>query len=402
MFYMQAKRVIIVGGGFGGVETARHLAGVPGIDVVLISEHTHLEYYPGVFRLMKGAPSEFVEIPLSDIFVDEKNITIIQSTVTSIDPVAKSVTLSDGVVHTADYLVLSVGSQSTYFNIPGVEATTLPLRRGADVRGLMRHAEHLFKSHATAPREEQVVAFRFVVVGGGPSGVELAAELADYTRELAHTYNVHPSLITIDLIESKERVLGMLPVGVSEAAERRLRNLGVSLHRNRTVVRNDSWTIELTDSHLGARSVIWTAGVEVRQEAKAIPGFEYGARGRIVVNQFMEAKGHLGVYAIGDISDTPYSGLAQTAIRQAICVARNIRRELRGRSKQAIVHKTAAFAIPLGMNHGIFGIGNWYITGYFAWLMRSIIDFKYISSITSIPWVIKHLIIPTVFKKKDK
>lgn len=394
------KHVIIVGGGFAGVRAAQRLARhSDSVRVTLISDHQHLEYYPGVFRVMHGAPRVFAEIPYSDIFRG-LSVETITGEVAHVAPHEKSVTMADGTVIAGDYLMLAMGSQATYFNIPGAEQTTLPLRRTADVLSLMHHAEHMFKTHATASKEEQVVALRFVVIGGGPSGVELAAELVHYTQSLAKKYSVHPSLITIDIIEARDRLLGMLPESASHFAQRRLRLLGVNIHLNRTLIKNESWTLELSDSNIGARTVIWTAGIEVRETAKNISGFEYGAKGKIVVDQFMQAKGCAGVYIAGDIADTPYSGLAQTAMRHADTIVTNIVRDMRGMTKRAIVHRQNAFAIPLGTGYGLFGRGNWVMTGYIPWLMRSVIDFVYLTGVTSLGWVWRNLIVGSIRHKR--
>lgn len=399
---MNTKRIIIVGGGFAGIETALALLRSnkgKKFTVTLVSDQAHFEYYPGVFRIMRGAPTTFSQIPLSDIF-DRfgANFELVIDQVASIDVVAKKVTTKSGKEFSGDYLVLATGSQANYFNIEGIEQTTMPLRRGSDVMALMKHAEHMFATHVTAPKEEQVVALRFVIIGGGPSGVELASELAYFTWKLSKKYNIDHSFVTIDLVEAREKLLSMLPQKVSDYTLARLRKLGVNFLFNRTVVKNNSWTLQLADSHLGARTVVWTAGIEVSEISKTIQGLTYGARNKVSVTSNLEAVGVQKVFVAGDIADTAGSGLAQGAIAHGKLIAQNILKQEAGKDMVVYKPQTFASAVPLGNWYAIFSYKNLVLTGAIPWLLRSAIDLHYLLHITSFGWVWKNIIKKTCRK----
>jgi NADH dehydrogenase len=398
---MNTKSVLIIGGGFAGVEAALFILNNSSLDITLVSDRLHLEYYPAVFRIMRGAPRSFAEIPLVEIFkkyIKQERIRIVNEATVKVDVIAKKVVVAGGKEFAGDYLVLATGSQANYFNIEGVEQTTMPLRRAADVVSLMKHAEHMFATHVTAPKEEQVVALRFVIIGGGPSGVELASELAFYTKELSQKYKIDHSYVTIDLVEAREKLLSVLPQKVSDYTLARLRKLGVNFLFNRTVVKNNSWTLQLADSHLGARTVVWTAGIEVSEISKKIEGLTYGQKNKISVTENLEAVGQNDVFVAGDIADTAGSGLAQGAIAHGKIIGQNIVRRLHRRELLPYKASMFASAVPLGNWYAVFSYKNLVLTGPVPWLLRSVIDFHYLLRVTSFRWIWKNVIKPTCKK----
>jgi NADH dehydrogenase len=239
-----------------------------------------------------------------------------------------------------------------------------------------------------------------VIIGGGPSGVELASELAYFTCELSRKYKIDHSFVTIDLVEAREKLLSMLPQKVSDYTLARLRKLGVNFLFNRTVMKNNSWTLQLADSHLGARTVVWTAGVEVSEVAKKIEGLTYGAKNKISVTANLEAVGVQKVFVAGDISDAAGSGLAQGAIAHGKLIAQNILKQEAGKGMVAYKPKTFASAVPLGNWYAIFSWKNLVLTGPLPWLLRSLIDLHYLLHVAGCNWVWKNIVMKTCKKSK--
>lgn len=378
-------KVIIVGGGFAGVTCALRLArqAPTAIQITLVSANPDFEYYPRLHTFMRGADHRApAEIPLTNLF-QGMPITYIEGQVTAVDPVAKKVTLSNGTELTADAIVLALGSQTDFFGIEGLSDMSFSLKSVADATRLSVHVEEMFADYARVEGPERIVGLHFVVVGGGPAGVDLAGELAARTRTLCRQYQINDSLVTVDIIEAAPRLLPMMPERVSRRVERRLQTMGVHVYLNRNMVREGSWTAYFQDMTLGAKTVVWTAGVTTNRLYQSIPGFEIAKRkGRVVVTETLEAKGFPGVFIAGDAADTLYAGLAQTAIHDGAFIADVIADRVSGSTKtRAYKPKPVAYNIGVGPRWSVLKIGPIVIFGVLASLARHAIDFRFFSSI---------------------
>ncbi len=377
---MEKQHVVIIGGGFGGIRTALNLANKSICKVTLISDNPHFEYYPGLHKMLGIGGKAVVSIPLSDIFKDT-GVAVIIERVTSIDAAQRQVTLVSGTVIYGDSLVLAFGSQTEYFNIEGLDDMAYGFKSVAEAQTLRSHIESMFEKHAHAEKAESVVGLHMVIVGGGPNGVDLAGELSVLSSKLAHLHGIDTSLITIDLIEGGSRVLGMLPEKVSHHVERRLRSMGVTLLLNRELQKQGSWTVTLKDMTLGAKTLVWTAGVRANDLVKNISGAILGKRNRVAVDEYLQLKGIPDVYAIGDIADTPYSGLAQTAIYDGAYVAGVIGCKVSGKTPAAYVPVPNAFNIGCGPYWSVMMVGKVVMYGFVPYIIRTLIDIKFFSSI---------------------
>ncbi len=236
-----------------------------------------------------------------------------------------------------------------------------------------------------------MVALHFAIVGAGASGVELAGDLAAYARRAAKKHNLPASLVTIDLIEAAPRVLPQFSETVSRRVEARLRKLGIHILLNRTLVKGDAWSVFLKDMTLGAKTIVWTAGVKTHDLVQNFPNVEYSKKKRLVVNEYLELPQHNNVYALGDIADTRYAGLAQTALVDGSFVAKNIVRRLQNKPLRAYTPQPVAHDIPVGPGWGVIVIQGVPLFGRIAWWMRQLIDIKFFSSILPIGKVISIL-----------
>ncbi len=380
------QKVIIVGGGFGGIRTALDLAKKSGFEIILISKSPDFEYYPGLHKLIGLHKLVTVKVPLETIFKD-KTVSVIIDTVTTIDLIEKKVTTNNN-SYTGDFLVLALGSQTEYFGIAGLPEMAYGFKSIHEAVVLRNHVENLFASHTKTEKTETVMGLHMVIVGAGPNGVDLAGELAGFTKYLSKKYNIPESFITIDLIEAGPRVLGMMSESVSHQVEARLRILGVNILCNRDLKKEGSWTITLADMTLGAKTLIWTAGIISNELVTKIQGLKLGRRNRVAVDEYLQAKNDIqvfnNVFCIGDIADTQYSGLAQTALSDASYVARIISNECLGKKSETYSAKPAAYNIGVGPKWSVLVMGSFELFGFIPFLVRTLIDIKFFLSILSI------------------
>jgi NADH dehydrogenase len=385
------QKVIIVGGGFGGIRTALDLAKKPGFDITLISSNENFEYYPGLHKMLGVDETVTVQVPLATIFKD-KNVKIVIDTVTAINPEEKSVATTKEQFK-ADFLVLALGSQTEYFGIAGLPEMAYGFKSVDEAKRLRNHIEEMFAKHAKSEKTETVVGLHMVVVGAGPNGVDLAGELAALDKYLAKKYGIPESFITIDLIEAGPRVLGVMSERVSHRVEKRLRNLGVNVLCNRDLKKEDSWTVTFADMTFGTKTLIWTAGIISNELVTKIPGFILGKRNRIAVDDHLQAKKadsvFKDVFCIGDIADTQYAGLAQTALADGAYVAQTISQECNGKSSQNYSPVPVAYNIGVGPRWSVLVMGSFESFGLFAYMMRTLIDIKFFLSILPIREVYK-------------
>jgi NADH dehydrogenase len=248
---------------------------------------------------------------------------------------------------------------------------------------LRSHIDVLFDKHCASEKitAECVVGLHFVVVGAGPNGVDLAGELATLTKDLCRKKNFPESAVTIDIIEGASGVLPMMPKTVQDIATKRLRKLGVNVLCNRQLQKQGNWTITLADMTLGAKTLIWTAGTTGNELVTKIPNIVLQKKNKVTVNGNLEIDQYTDCFVAGDIADTQFSGLAQTAIHNGNYIAQVIHNRLRGKETTAYVPKPVAYNIGVGHGWSITKVGNVVISGKLSSMLRKIIDLKYFVSI---------------------
>ncbi len=384
----QLKKVVIVGGGFAGIQTALDLSkkhASKDLEITLISDRENFEYYPALHGYLSiDGPVPYHTIPLVDIF-SRRGVNVIIEKVITCDLDLKTVTLESGSIVTADYVVLALGSQSTFFGIGGLSAMAFPFQNVSHAKKLREHIQTLFEKHCSGKdTADCVVGLHFVVVGAGPNGVDLAGELSTYSKYLCEKHNLTESLVTVDIIEGAPGVLPMMPKNVQDIATKRLRELGVNVLCNRQLMKQGSWTIALADMTLGAKTLIWTAGTTGNELVTKIPDIVLQKKNRITLNQYLEIEKYPDCFVTGDIADTKFSGLAQTAIHDGAYVASAISAKLKGKTISAYVPKPVAYNIGVGHGWSITKVGDVVISGKISSWLRKIIDLKYFLSILPI------------------
>ncbi len=380
-------KVVVVGAGFAGIAALQRLrASAVSAEITLVTKKDIFEYYPALYKLVTGALAIEVSVPLSKI-KGLGGVSICLDPLAAVDPSREVIRLESGKELVYDYLVLALGSETNYFNIPGLPELSLSFKSVKEAFRLKRHFCNLFADAATLPTKEAVAKLHTVIVGAGPSGVELAGDLTHYLRDLAKITGIDPSLVTIDLIESAPRVLAAMSENVSKKAERRLRALGVNIYTNRAVTSQDIFSVSMGGMQLQSSTVIWTAGTKISDVYRSIPGVTLTEKGRVAVDDHLALPSSNHIFIVGDGASTPRSGLAQTAIHDGAYIGAHIANLIEGKRSPAYQPPSVSYVIPIGNFWAIFVHGKAFVSGFLPWLLRSAIDFRYFLSIVPLWYV---------------
>ena len=389
--------LLVIGGGFGGVRLAQGAAKA-GLSVCLITDKSYFEYYPAIYRIVIGAEPSTVTIPLADMRYADR-VTCIVDPVTAIHLVTKSVTCASGNIYAGKKLCIALGVTNSYFGIPGMEEHSFGFKSISKAHHLHDRVKELFARHHNSDIDEQLMAFHFVIAGGGVSGVELAGELIDHARALAESYKIPASRVSVTIVESNPTVVPTLPPRAQRAITRKLENKGVRILCNRKVVESKAWTVTLSDMTIAAKTVIWAAGVASHPLLTATPALPLSLKKKIIVDEYLGVQGFDGVFALGDCADTQFSGLAQTADKQGVYLAKQINADNKmHHQKTAFVQKSIAYVVPIGFGFGVFVYNTIVIAGVLPWLLRFVIDMKFYFSLLPFRHALK--IVRDMMRKK--
>lgn len=358
--------VTIVGGGFGGVKTALQLAKNPDNQITLISDKPDFQYYPALYDTATGHRHLESWVPLGEIFANKDNIHVILDSIEKVDPEKKTITGASGAMYPYQQLVLALGAVTTYFGIEGLDTYAFGIKSEQEIKRLK---EHLYREMG----EKRQIDKHYVVVGGGPTGVELASSLGTYLERLRVYHGLPSRKIHIDLVEAAPRVLPRMSEATSRAVEQRLKKLGVRVETGKMVQSATKDTLMVSGKPIKSQTVIWTSGVANHPFYKNnSEHFELAKNGKVVVDDYMRTKD--GIYVIGDNAATPYSGLAQVALHDAIFVAANLERQRQGRSLKSYRAVMPPVVVPVGENWAVFEWKKLRLSGWIAALIRRVAD----------------------------
>lgn len=398
MHIQQNKNIVIVGGGFAGIKCALELEKkkLPNVKITLISDKQHFEYYPRIYRAVTGESPLEVCICLSDIFKN-KNVDVCIDEISNIDT-EKKIVSSSNKNYKYDDLVLCLGSETVYFGIEGLEERAFGFKSINEALSLKKHLHKMFDVYLSSNKEDLVSRLHIVIVGGGPSGVELAGRLTHYMKILSLNHGMDNNFVTIDIVESSSRLMPYLPERLSKKVYDRLHKLGVNIFLNRTVVRSDVDEITMKDMSVKSNTLIWTSGSRTNSFYKKIPGLNFHNKNKVIVDEYLNVFDIEGLYIGGDAAFTKYSGFAQTAIYDGKFIAKNLDRKYRGLIEKKYRPKKVGFAIPIGDGWAAVGVGNFYMYGFLAYIVRELIDIEFFLSIMSFKKVM-HIFF---FKRNEK
>jgi NADH dehydrogenase len=385
--------VVIIGGGFGGLYAALHLKRAPVRLTLLDRRNFHL-FQPLLYQVATGGLSPAnIAAPLRAVLKKQKNARVLLAEVVDLDVAGRKVLLSDGQLD-YDQLIVATGSRHHYFGHEEWEKLAPGLKTIEDATEIRRRILLAFEA---AERETDPELRRtwltFVVVGGGPTGVELAGtlgELANYTlRDNFRTIN--PADARILLLEGTERILPPYPPELSAKAARSLERLGVTIQTGTivTAVEPDAVTIRRGErtERIPARTVLWGAGVQASPLGRALArasGAELDRAGRVVVQPDLTLPGHPEVFVIGDLahfrdpSGQPLPGVAPVAMQQGKYVAQFIQRRLRGGDLPPFRYRDKGSLATIGRAAAVADLGWVRISGFFAWLLWLFIHILYL------------------------
>ncbi len=374
-----AKHVVIIGGGFGGITAAREFKRAP-VRLTMIDRRNHHLFQPLLYQVATAAlnPSDIAS-PIRRILRGQRNASVILGEASSIDTRQKIVHLLDGEV-AYDYLIVATGATHSYFGhdewlepAPGLKT----LEDAVEIR------RRVLVAYEAAEREidEQEIAnwMTFVIIGGGPTGVEMAGALAEISRRVLERdfRRIDPSKARIVLIEAGPKLLPAMSPESSASAALQLKRLGVEIITDSPVTAVDDRGVTHAGIRLESRTAIWAAGVAASPLGKAIAATTNATldrAGRVMVNQDLSVPGCDGVFVIGDLASIksdgkPVPGLSPAAIQEGRHAAKNIVRLMRGEATLPFHYRDKGTLATIGKAAAVADIAGLHLSGLVAWLM---------------------------------
>jgi NADH:ubiquinone reductase (H+-translocating) len=369
--------VVIVGAGFGGLETAQRLKNAP-VQITLIDRQNYHLFQPLLYQVaIAGLVPSQIAYPLRTIFRKQKNLTFQMGEVTSIDFEGRYIR-SNGSVIAYDYLVLSVGGQTNFFGLQAVEENGFQLKSIENATGTRNHLLRMFeRASREVDPDVRKALLTFVVVGGGPTGVETAGALAELiTHVMTKDYpQMNLSEVRVLLIEATGTVMPAYPDGLRKATVRLLEGKNVEILLNTRLTDYNGRRVAFADgSHVDAHTLIWTAGVRSAKITDSL-GVQQAAAGRVRVESTLQLLQHPEVFVIGDAAyvedekGQPLPMLATVAQQQAKTAARNLQKILRREKLEPFRYKDPGLLATIGRNAAVARIWGLSFSGFIAWVI---------------------------------
>ena len=380
------KRVVIVGGGLGGLELAFKLVGSD-FQVVLVDKNNYHQFPPLIYQVASaGLEPSSISFPFRRLFQGQKDFFFRMAEVKAVDAAGKKIATSVGDIH-YDYLVLAAGARTNFFGNKEIEAATLPMK---SVSEAMRLRNTILRNLEKAETEEDPVRrqalMNIAVVGGGASGVEIAGAVAEMKKNiLARDYpDLDASQMHIYLVNAGKRLLAAMDPVSSARAERDLKELHVHIRQPQFATEYKDGILKTSAGlEIPARTVIWVSGI-CANTIEGLPAESIGHAGRILTDRFCRVKGVQDVFAIGDQSliegdeDYPlgHPQLAQVAMQQAKTVAENLKAAQKGLAGKPFKYRNLGVMATIGRNHAVAEIGGRKFGGFAAWVLWLVVHLR--------------------------
>ncbi|MFO0723038.1 MAG: NAD(P)/FAD-dependent oxidoreductase [Myxococcota bacterium] len=371
---MTQPRVVIIGGGFGGLAAARALAQAP-VEITLLDRRNHHLFQPLLYQVATGGLSAAeIAMPIRKILRSQPNVTVLLGDAVRIDVERRAVVLADGEL-SYDFLIVATGASHAYFGHDDWEPYAPGLKSIEDAFEIRRRVFFAFEAaeRATDP-EERRAWLSFAVVGGGATGVELAGALAEIARRtLAGDFRrIDTKSAEITLIEGIDRVLTAFSPKLSQHAERDLEALGVRVRKNQRVTGIDAEGVLLGEERLRAKTVLWAAGVQGSSLGRSL-GAPLAKNGQVEVEPDLTIPRRPEVYVIGDLASIVTDGqrvpgVAQGAMQMGALAAHNIERTMAGQPRQRFRYVDRGIMATIGRSAAVARVGKLEFSGFLAWM----------------------------------
>jgi len=369
------SRVVIVGGGFGGLRAARGLLGEP-VQIIIVDRKNHHTFQPLLYQVATAglSPGEIAS-PIRSIFRDDSNVISLLEEVQDFNLAHRIVKTSEQNIP-YDYLVVAAGATHAYFGHDDWERYAPGLKTIEDALEIRRRILLAFElAERQAVAGEATEPLHFVVVGGGPTGVELAGTLAEITRHvLSQEFrSIDPTRARILLLEGGPRVLPAYAEDLSRSAEEQLRRLGVEVHTNAMVTKVEPGAVIFGQTRIVAPVILWAAGVAASPLGKKL-GVPCDRAGRVEVRKDLSIPGYPEVFVIGDLASLKdengklLPGVAPVAMQEGTFVAKMIARDIAGQAREDFKYLDKGSLATIGRAAAVAQFGKLHISGFVAWL----------------------------------
>jgi len=370
------RQVVILGCGFGGLFAARALAGAP-VRVTVVDRTNHHLFQPLLYQVATaGLSAPAIAAPIRAILAEQANVTVLMGEATRIDSARHAVVLDSGEELAYDHLIVATGATHSYFGhddwapyAPGLKT----LDDALEIRRRMLIAFECAERETDAAK--RAAWLTFVVIGGGPTGVELAGTFAEIARHTLHGEfrRIDPRNARVVLVEAGERILTAYPADLSQKARLQLERLGVTVWLGRPVTGVDAGGVQLGADRLASRTVVWAAGVAASPLGQSL-GVPLDRAGRVIVGPGLTVPGHPEIHVIGDLAavpshQPPIPGIAPSAKQMGKYAALSVLDDLNGRTSKPFKYTDYGMLATIGRNAAIALLGRFKLWGYPAWLL---------------------------------
>jgi NADH:ubiquinone reductase (H+-translocating) len=397
-------RVVIIGGGFGGLALAQALKNAP-VDVLMLDKHNYHTFQPLLYQVAIGSvAADSIAFPIRRIFTKYKNFSFNMAEVQKINPETNTLSTSIGTVH-YDYLVIATGSNTNFFGNNEIEHFAMPMKNipeALNIRSLV--LQNLESALVTTDMREKFALMTFVVVGGGPTGVELSGALAEM-RHLILGKDYHGLSkydMRVYLVEGKDRLLAAMSSKASEKAKEFLTKSDVTIYNSAHVQSYDGFYLTIDNGKtIKTRNVLWAAGVK-GEMPEGMPAEAVTKGNRISVDEINRVKGYQNVFAIGDVAamittETPngHPGVAPAAIQQGQHLAKNLLHLIKGEATLPFKYTDKGSLATIGRNQAVADLGKLHFQGFFAWLLWGLVHLMSLAGFSNkgivfISWAINY------------
>lgn len=380
---MKKPKVLILGGGFGGLNAAKSLKDSD-FDVWLVDRTNFHLFQPLLYQVASAALSPGdIAVPIREILRSSHNITVIMAEVVAIDAPNNQVKLENGEILVYDYLIGALGARHSYFGHEDWEALAPGLKTLSDALDIRERILLSFELAERCPDRKKADQYlNFAIVGGGPTGVEMAGAIAEISRKslLRNFRRIDPSHTNVYLIESLDAILPSYPRPLSLKAEKYLADLGVKVIKNQRVTAISKDKIVLGDTEISTHNVFWAAGNTASQVLKTL-NVPLDRQGRVIVENDLSVPGFPNAFIIGDAACTkgfPLPPVAPAAVQQGRYVAKLLKAKLAGKSTKPFRYLDKGTMATIGKSKAVAMMGSLYFSGLLAWLAWCFVHIMYL------------------------